>query len=68
MYLDMSNDWKEELKEEVKLLLSLDPRLAKFPNFSTDDTGLDAVQINLLSKLTAWAVQQNGDVIAKLFS
>jgi hypothetical protein len=68
MYLDMSNDWKEELKEEVKLLLSLDPRLAKFPNFSTDDTGLDAVQINLLSNLTAWAVQQNGDVIAKLFS
>jgi Lysophospholipase catalytic domain len=68
MYLDVSNDWKKELKEDVRLLLDLDPDLHRFPNFSTDDTGLRARQINLLSNLTAWAVQQNSEVIAKLFS
>ncbi len=53
VYTSRVSDWEEKLNPGVKSLLD---GLKKFPNYSTLDTELSPVEINLLASLTSWSV------------
>lgn len=68
VYLGMSQSWRGELTDEVvKLKLDFELATQDFPHYGTLRTQRSAVQMNLLSNLTAWTVLQNQAAFTALF-
>ena len=68
VYLGMSHSWRGELTDEVvKLKLDFELATQDFPHYGTLRTQRSAVQMNLLSNLTAWTVLQNQAAFTALF-
>ncbi len=58
VYTSRVSDWEDKLNPDVKSMLD---RLKKFPNYSTLDTELSSVEVNLLASLTAWSVANDNN-------
>ena len=68
VYLGMSDAWYKLLTDElVKLKVDIELATQHFPHYGTLRTERSAVQMNLLSNLTAWTVLQNSAAFSALF-
>lgn len=68
VYLGMSETWYKLLTSDlVKLKVDVELATQDFPHYGTLRTERSAVQMNLLSNLTAWTVLQNSAVFTALF-
>lgn len=64
VYLNYSSDWFNALNGDLHLTVDWEYSVNSFPNYSTFSTELTATQINLLSNLTAWVIQESSSASA----
>jgi hypothetical protein len=64
VYLNYSSAWFEALNKDLHLTVDWEYSVNSFPNYSTFSTELTATQINLLSNLTAWVIQESSSASA----
>lgn len=64
VYLNYSPNWYDVLNEDLHFTVDWEYETNSFPNYSTLSTELSATQINLLSNLTAWVLQESSSASA----
>jgi hypothetical protein len=62
--LNYSSAWFEALNKDLHFTVDWEYSVNSFPNYSTFSTELTATQINLLSNLTAWVIQESSSASA----
>ncbi len=65
-YLNMVEDWRAELSDDIRAKVG---SIEHFPHYNTFSLQLDAVEVNLMSNLTAWSVgnDANAEAFVELF-